>query len=420
MVSLGVDRILRDPRMLPAWAVAGGRIGLLTSDGSPPGPASASSSTRRALLDAGVPLARLFAPEHGLSARSPDGVAMAHGSDPETGLPVLSLYGDRLAPSRESLAGLDGVLVDLQDVGVRFYTYLWTVSHLMESCARAGVPVGILDRPNPLGGRMEAVEGPLPDPGLEPDFLGRWPVPVRHSLTLGELALLLREEMELGLELAVIPMEGWTRAMTWEGTGLPFRAPSPGLPRLQALLLYPGLALLEATNVTEGRGTPLSFQALGAPWLDGDLMATRLNELEIPGLRAQAVTLDLPKAGLSPFPNAPGGTGTPARSWPGPGAPPCPGTRLEVTAPTVFRPVAAGLRVLALLRTLYPEDFSWRPYPTAANPSGEGHLLRLLRSRDLVRRLEEAPRTLLEGDGVPRGIDAPGWADRVRPHLLYP
>ncbi|MFO8174291.1 MAG: DUF1343 domain-containing protein [Longimicrobiales bacterium] len=419
MVSLGVDRVLRDPRMLPAWALAGGRIGLLTSDGSPPGPASAPSSTRRALLDAGVPLARLFAPEHGLSARSPDGVAMAHGSDPETGLPVLSLYGDRLAPSRESLAGLDGVLVDLQDVGARFYTYLWTVSHLMESCALAGVPVGILDRPNPLGGRMEAVEGPLPDPGLEPDFLGRWPVPVRHSLTLGELALLLREEMELELELAVIPMEGWRRAMTWDGTGLPFRAPSPGLPRLQALLLYPGLALLEATNVTEGRGTPLSFQAMGAPWMDGDLLATRLNEMEIPGLRAEPVILDLPAPGNGPFPDTPGGTGTGPRSSPGTGVRSCPGARLEVTAPTVFRPVAAGLRVLALLRTLFPEDFSWRPYPTAANPSGAGHLLRLLRSRELVRRLGEAPETLLEEDDVRRSTGAPGWADRHRPHLLY-
>lgn len=390
MVVPGVDRVARDPGVLPAWAHPPGRVGLLSSDASLSATRSPPATAREILLEAGILLTRLFTPEHGLSARGRDGLAQPDGRDPVTGLPVVSLYGKDLAPPPSTLQGLDGVLVDLQDAGARFYTFVWTLSHLMESCAEAGLPMAILDRPNPLGGKMALVEGPIPDPDMEPDFLCRLPIPIRHSLTLGELGFLIRSEMAPGLELDVVSMQGWRRSMIWMDTGLPFHPPSPGLPAPQSLLLYPGSAFFEATNVSVGRGTPLSFRFLSAPWMDVEGLAIRVEALGEPGLKAEPHSL-------------------------GPDA----GVRLTVTGPGNFRPVRAGLRILALVRTLCPTAFRWQSYPTAANPTGAGHLSRLLRSRALVAALEQNPEVLLEGDALRRGTTAEGWADRVRLHQLY-
>jgi uncharacterized protein YbbC (DUF1343 family) len=334
-------------------------------------------------------ITRLFTPEHGLSAETADGLPVPDGDPGERSLSVVSLYGSRMAPGPKDLKDLELVLVDLQDVGTRFYTFLWTVSLVMEACARAAVPVRVLDRPNPLGGVLTHAEGPIQDPDIPFTFLGRWPIPIRHSLTMGELCRLLNAEMEVEVDLAVVPMEGWRRDMLWPDTGLTFHPPSPGLPSLSAILLYPGLALLEGTNVGEGRGTPYSFQWVGASWVDGGLLANHLNEEDPPGILAFPHTLDA-----------------------------CPGVRLEVTDPRVHRPVALGLRVLALLRRLWPKAFAWRPYPTAANPGGEGHLLRLLGSRALVRNLEEDPGAL-DTLRLTHETRAEGWTARAKPHLLY-
>lgn len=424
MVTLGVDRLLHEPGVSPGWVSSGRRLGLLTSRGAMAGPAAAASTTLRALLDAGVPLVRLFSPEHGLSAQEGDGVPVSNGVDGRTGLPVVSLYGRKLTPPPETLADLDGVLVDIQDVGVRFYTYARTMQHLMVSCAENRVPLAVLDRPNPLGGKPKHVEGPLPDPGLPTSFLCPWSFPVRHSLTLGEMALLLRAEMNLTLDLTIVGMEGWKREMFWPDTGLPFHPPSPGLPRVQGVFFYPGLALLEATNVHEGRGTPLSFQWFGAPWMDGERVAGALEGAGLPGMSVRALALD-----VEGQPDRRGGEGTPGnqrRISPkldseerGPEIRGCPGVVLDVRDPGALRPVAAGLRILALLRTLFPGDFSWQAYPTWVNPSGESHLLHLLRSRGLVRLLEEEPEALLEGDLLERQTPAPGWWARACPFLLY-
>jgi uncharacterized protein YbbC (DUF1343 family) len=337
-----------------------------------------------------VPLAHLFSPEHGLTVTTPDGVPVPHGTDPETGLPVTSLYGDDLRPDPSALHQLDLMLVDLQDVGARFYTYLWTVSYLMEGCAEAGVPLWVLDRPNPLGGREEWVEGPLPEQGSPATFLGRWPIPVRHSLTLGEMTRLLRAEMELDLELHVITMEGWRREMLWRDTGLDFHGPSPGIPTPESALLYPGLALLEATNVDEGRGTDLAFRWMGAPWMDAKRMADALNRIGPDGVRARPQVLD----GLRP------------------------GVLLDITAPRAVRPAALGLRLLSLLLILCPNRFSWTPYPTAVNPGGSGHLLRLLGRSEVVETLERVPESI-DSDTLERWTRAPEWWTRAGPHLLY-
>ena len=401
-VLLGLDRILLSPGSFPvikgpgSGAKAGNvrRVGLVTSDSSLSGFGNGRRvSARSGLVDAGVPLTHLFTPEHGLSATITDGRGVEDGRDPLTGLPVISLYGPRVAPPAVLLATMDLVLFDLQDVGARFYTFLWTLSHLMESCAGARTPLRVLDRPNPLGGLEEWVEGPLPDPGAPASFLGRWPIPVRHSLTLGEMALLLRAEMNLDLDLEVIPMKGWKRSSLWPATGLSFVPPSPGIPDFGSALLYPGLALLEATNVLQGRGTELSFQWFGAPWLDPAAGAKALNDAGFPGVRAHPHELLL-------------------------GDRTCPGVRLQVTHPEILRPVSFGLRLLSLLRAHWPEGLRWAPYPTSANPSGRDHLFRLTMCREVVQRMEWDPPRLQDSE-VAALTRAPGWWERVTPHLLY-
>jgi len=415
-VLLGVDRVLRAPQefadliSLPDIQTSPLnsplRIGLVTSDAARPGLPN-RGSTRQGLIKVGIPLKTLFSPEHGLSGSARYGAPVSDELDVETALPARSLYGPKLAPSAEELAGLDLVLFDLQDVGVRFYTFLWTLTHLMESCADAGIPLRILDRPNPLGGDPVHVEGPVLDVEVASSFLGRWSVPIRHSLTMGEMALLLRAEMGLTVDLEVVTMEGWRRSLMWPETGLPYHPPSPALPTFSSVLLYPGLAFMEATNLHEGRGTPLAFQWFGAPWMDAKSVECALNEKEISGVRAFSYPLHLPPDGGA----KPGWTS-------GNSSLPCPGVRLEVTEPSALRPVALGLRVLTLLRTSCPRDFQWAPYPTAANPSGENHLTKLLGSGALVRQIEDHPETLDEFQ-IRSFTQATGWWERAEPHLLY-
>jgi uncharacterized protein YbbC (DUF1343 family) len=391
---LGVERVIRSPGSFPTLLGpvlgAGGprvrRVGLVTNDGSSPG--------RGALLQAGINLTRLFSPEHGLTSAVPDGTAVEDGTDPLTGLPVTSLYGAGLAPAPEILSELDVVLFDLQDVGARFYTFLWTLLHVMEACSEARVPLWVLDRPNPLGGMEAWVEGPLPDPGLPETFLCRWPVPVRHSLTLGEMALLFREEKGLETDLRVVPMAGWRRSLLWPETGRRFVPPSPGIVSFHAALLYPGLALLEATNVEEGRGTPLAFQWFGAPWMDAEGVARAVSGVGIAGVRARPLEL-------------------------GQGSPPSPGVHLQVTEPGAVRPVRLGLHILSVLAALHPGDFRWTPYPTMVNPEGRHHLLRLTGSRSLVDALKGISGTL-DREKLSDLTRAPGWWERVSPYLLYP
>jgi len=393
-VLLGVERVIRSPGSFPALLGsvlgAGGprvrRVGMVTNDGSPPG--------RGALLQAGINLTRLFTPEHGLTATLPDGTAVEDGTDPLTGLPVTSLYGPGLAPPPEILSELDVVLFDLQDVGARFYTFLWTLLHVMEACSEARVPLWVLDRPNPLGGLRASVEGPLPDPGLPESFLCRWPVPIRHSLTLGEMALLFREEKGLETDLRVVPVAGWRRSLLWPGTGREFPPPSPGIPSFHGALLYPGLAFLEAANVREGRGTPLAFQWFGAPWMDAEAVARAVNDGGVGGVRARPWALEQ-------------------------GEIPCPGVHLQVTGPGAVRPVRLGLHILSVLSGLHPGDFQWTPYPTMVNPEGRHHLLRLTGSRTLVDAMEGRSGPL-DGERLTELTRAPGWWERVTPHLLYP
>lgn len=392
MIRYGADLLAADPALLGSAR----QVALATNDAARTA-ADPDSRTRAVLLRAGVPLVRLFSPEHGLSATGPDGLTVGNDIDALTGLPVSSLYGEHFEPAPEALAGLDAVLFDIPDVGIRFYTYLWTLTHIIDACARAGVPVWMLDRPNPLSGAIETVEGPL----LEIEhasFIGRHTIPIRFALTLGEFALLWQRERRPDADVRVIPCEGWQRAWTWPRTGLPFIATSPALTNLHAVLLYGGLCLFEATNLSVARGSPLSFQAVGAPWLDADRLIARFNERGIEGISAvhEAFTPTVgPHAGEA-----------------------CAGVRIIITSAERTRPVATGIALLADVAATHSGRFAWARYPTAANRSGTGHLERLVGTSKLYSAIDHAPE-LVDQKLIRDWTAAPGWDERWRSVLLY-
>jgi uncharacterized protein YbbC (DUF1343 family) len=278
----GLRRLLDRPEPL-----RGLRVGLVVNPSSITPDlehASVALSGRR-----GVKVTALFGPEHGVAADAQDLVEVGHSRDRETGLPVYSLYGETRVPTPEMLAGVDAMVYDVQDAGSRYYTFVYTMLHVMEACARERKRVVVLDRPNPIGG--DAVDGNVLDPAYR-SFVGMHPLAVRHGMTSGELALLFREELALDVDLHVVPMRGWRRAMAYEDTGLPWVMPSPNIPTVDTAFVYPGGCLVEGTNLSEGRGTTRPFELVGAPWLDGHALARALEKERLPGVgfRAAAFT----------------------------------------------------------------------------------------------------------------------------------
>lgn len=331
-VVTGLDLLVQDPA-----PVRGRRWAMVTNHAAV---TAALEPGRLALAAACGPPTRLLAPEHGLDGVAQDMEPVADERDPLTGAPVRSLYGSdaaTLEPAAQDLDGLDAVVVDLPDIGTRYYTYAATMDAVMAGCETAGLEVVVLDRPNPLGGVHR--EGGMVQPSFE-SFVSRLPVPVRHGLTLGELALLLQRERYPELELTVVTCRGWHRSMDLDATGLSWVAPSPNMPTLETAFLYPGLCLVEATTLSEGRGTTRPFKLVGAPWLDGAALATRLRTLELPGI------------GIRPARFQPA-FGKHARAL-------CAGVELHVTDRETFRPLAFGVALLREAHTLRPERFAWR------------------------------------------------------------
>lgn len=326
MTAYGIDALLADPGRF----LDGRRVALLANQASLTG---AGTPTLEALRAApGIELAALLTPEHGWSGTEDDATPVADRRDPRTGLPLVSLYGPRRRPSAEVLRSLDAVVVDLQDVGVRCYTYATTVALLCEAAAEIGTRVVVCDRPNPLGPR---VDGPPLDPALR-SFLGYLDVPFQHGMTIG--ALLAHATRGLGVDLRVAEADATLR-------GRFFVPPSPGLPTLEAVRLYPGLVLLEGTNLSEGRGTTLPFQLLGAPWIEGYALAEALNRLDLPGLLFRPLT-------FRPRSDTHAGEV-------------CHGVQLHVVDPRALRPLEAVVRVLAHLRATH-DAFAW--HDAAAMP----------------------------------------------------
>ncbi|QDT67443.1 hypothetical protein MalM25_03410 [Planctomycetes bacterium MalM25] len=336
-VLAGVDVLARDG-FAP---LAGKRVGLITNH---TGLATDGLTTTIDLLHAApeVELVRLFGPEHGLRGEL-DQSQIDDGVDGPTGLPIVSLYGPRRAPEPQHLTDLDVLVFDIQDIGCRFYTYISTMKLAMRAAATAGVEFVVLDRPNPIGG--VAVEGPMLDPGDE-SFVGCHPLPVRHGMTIGELAELFRREGDdagpIDVRLTLVPCEGWRRDQLHDATGAVWTDPSPNMRRLEQAILYPGVGLLETTNVSVGRGTDTPFELFGAPWIEPRELAAALNAAETPGVRfvPRWFTPDASKfAGER-----------------------CGGIDIVLTDPEGVNAVDVGLTIAAELRRLYPEDWQTKGY----------------------------------------------------------
>src|SRR5262245_28285945 len=387
-VRFGIDALLESP-----WPVAGRRIGLITNQS---GVTSSGEPTWKALRAAqNVRLVRLFGPEHGLEGGAVYMEAVEASIHAASGLPVVSLYGDSaesLKPRREDFADLEAIVFDVADAGSRYYNYVWTMLLAMEACASARLRFVVCDRPNPIGG---AVEGAPQSSGYL-SFVGLHPIPVRHGMTAGELARLFAAERRLDLDLVASPAPGWAREMSWEATGLPWVPPSPNMATPSTALVYPGMCLLEGTNLSEGRGTTRPFEIFGAPWLDGAALAEALNALVLPGVRF------VPLKFRPMFDKHAGST--------------CGGVLLQVTDPAAFRPFQTGLRTIEAARRLAPLEFRWRtePYEFEARPA--------------IDLLTGSPRfrEMVDGGGnlraeIARHFDAaqPFFARR-EPYLLYP
>jgi uncharacterized protein YbbC (DUF1343 family) len=367
-------------------ALRGKRLGLVVHR------ASVTADGRHAvdvLRGAGLDVVRLFSPEHGLRGEAGAGVKVAGGVDAQTGLPVVSLYGDKTQPSADDLRGLDALVFDLQDAGVRFYTYSATLLLCQEAAAAAGIEFVVLDRPNPLGG--ERVEGPRrDDPSVVPlSLVSRAPGPLVHGLTFGEMARHANRRRTRQARLSVVPMRGWRRAMTWTDTGRPWVNPSPNLRSPDAALAYPGTALLESTNATEGRGTEAPFLLLGAPWV---VPPRWIAAASAPGFALEPATF-IPRA-------------SEAAPEPKHRDQPCQGVRVRVTDAGAARPYALGVALLHALRR--EPDFRWRR---------EGALDWLIGTRRLREALErgDTVEQILAADRA--GIEA--WKRERAAFLLY-
>ncbi|MEX2472668.1 MAG: DUF1343 domain-containing protein [Gemmatimonadota bacterium] len=288
----GIDVLLDDSLHL----VRERRVGLITNHTGLD--RTGRSSIDRLAEHPDVDLVALYSPEHGIEGRAEAGESVASRSDARTGLPIHSLYGETRRPTETMLEGIDVLLFDLQDIGARYYTYVYTMAYAMEEAGRRGIPFVVLDRPNPIGG--EAVQGNVLDPAFS-TFVGLYPVPMRHGMTPGELARLYAAEFGIDVDLRVAPVAGLTRAMTFGETGLPWVPPSPNIPSVESALAYPGTCLFEGTPLSVGRGTDQAFQWVGAPWLDGEALSAALTAYGFEGVRFEPVTFTPSSAGDGKF-----------------------------------------------------------------------------------------------------------------------
>ncbi len=348
----------------------------------------------------GVTLAALFGPEHGIRADAQDMIGVGADRDTRTGVPIHSLYGsgvDSLSPRPEQLDGLDVLVFDVQDVGSRYYTFAATMLYALRAAARAGLDFVVLDRPNPIGGIH--VEGPSVEPGFE-SFVGAYPLPIRHGLTVGELARLFRDEERLDVALEVIPCDGWRRSMLWRDTGLPWVTPSPNMPTPETALVYPGGCLIEGTNLSEGRGTTHPFELWGAPWLDPHALADRLAASPF------AAGALLRPAAFTPMFHKHAGQF-------------CLGVQPHVVDPDAFRPAALYAALLLCAREQNPTSFAWRAeaYEFVTDPIAIDLLFGSSRERMLIESADLPGLAAVVANDWAREENA--FRERRAPYLLY-
>jgi uncharacterized protein YbbC (DUF1343 family) len=332
-VALGSSRLLSSGRL------RGQRVGIVSN------PASVDGSFTH-IVDAlvqspDVTLAAIFGPQHGFRSDVQDNmIETPHGCDETRRIPVHSLYSETREPTAAMLRGLDVLVIDLQDIGARIYTYVYTMANCLRACARHGVPVIVCDRPNPIGG--EAVEGPMLVAGWE-SFVGQFPIPMRHGMTIGELARFFNDHFGIKAPLEVVEMEGWSRPMYGDETGLPWVMPSPNIPTLDSAIVYPGTVLFEGTLASEGRGTTRPFELVGAPWVQAERLAADMNNRGLPGVHFRPAVFE------PTFQKH-------AKTR-------CGGCQIHVTDRRAFRPVVTGVALIEAIRAAAPDTFGWRPPP---------------------------------------------------------
>ncbi len=339
-VQSGLDEVIR--HVPPHWKNQ--RIGIICHQ------ASLDSRLRHIidlLTSKGLQITAIFGPEHGLYGTAQDQVEVmagvrSLGSDRSWGLTpaVYSLYAETRYPTHEMLENVDVLICDLQDVGSRYYTFVWTMALAMQACAKYGKKFAVLDRPNPLDGIT--LEGPVLNPEFA-SFVGLYPVPVRHGMTIGELALWINEGLGVDADLEIVPMKGWKRSMSFDRIGLPWVLPSPNMPTLDTAIVYPGACLIEGTNLSEGRGTTRPFEMLGADFIDEKILADTLNVKKLPGVQFRACRFE------PTFHKFQGKS--------------CGGIQQHVTDRKRFKAFLTGVTLIETIRALYPKDFAWRPPP---------------------------------------------------------
>ena len=330
--------LLGSDSLLASGQLAGRRIGLVCN------PSSVNADFHHTLdrvAASGATLAAIFGPQHGFHAGAQDNmVETPHARHRQYDVLVYSLYSDTREPTAEMLAGLDLLVIDLQDVGTRVYTYVYTLANCLRAARKQSLPVVVCDRPNPIGGM--AVEGPVLRKGFE-SFVGQFPIPLRHGMTIGELARLFNTHFGIGADLDIAPMTGWARSMFFDDTDLPWIMPSPNLPTLDSALVYPGSVLFEGTTLSEGRGTTRPFELIGAPGLDADVLTNSLTDLGLPGVVFRPVYFE------PTFQKHVGHT--------------CGGCQLHIVDRVAFKPVVAAVAIMRAAHQHAPRAFGWREPP---------------------------------------------------------
>ncbi len=334
MVLTGIDRLCEGTAGYPFR----GKAALLTNQSGVTRNLRSTADVLATLT--GIELSLLLSPEHGLYGEVQDQVLLDEQKDPLSGLPIVTLYGDLRQPEHRHLEHVDLVFVDIQDVGSRYYTFVYTMALAMRTAKETGTRVVVLDRPNPVGG--ETLEGNVVQEGYE-TFVGLFPLAVRHGMTIGELALFFNDHCGIGSKLTVVPTEGWTRDMYWGDTGLPWIPPSPNMPLPETALVYPGMCLLEGTNLSEGRGTTRPFEVFGAPFIDPKKLLDELSSLPLPGVTFRPLFFE------------------PTFSkWAGKR---CGGLWVHVRDRLRFKPFLTAVAILGEVRSTYGEFFSWLDPP---------------------------------------------------------
>lgn len=386
-LQFGIDVLLQST---PNWKTKS--IAFLTNDAAT---TSMGEKSRKALLDQGFNIVKLFSPEHGIYTKGADGAKMNNEIDVITGLPVISLYGEKFAPTERELEEIDLLLFDIPDVGVRFYTYLWSMTYWLEAAAKYNKQIIILDRPNPLGGHLKMTEGPMMNNHLT-SFIGRYSIPLKHQCTLGELALYFNVKENIQANLEVVACKNWHRAQLFYEWNKPWVPTSPALQHIEACILYPGLCLFEATNVSVGRGSKLSFEWIGANWFNLPAITMIWQTILIEDIKIEPLKLSIPMDAIT-----------------------CAiqGIRIKVIDPYHFNAVLNGLLLLKIIKDIHPKDFEWRPYPTNANPTGKNHLSLLLGIENAESLFDLPLKDWLAI--MMQSLKVTHWENEMMPYLLY-